>query len=156
MVLGLFASALLLIGGFLALHIHGWEMGNSWHSKSGYIIFWVGIGLSLSAILAYLIRQKVSLPWNTKGALLMGKAHKWLGRAMVLGSQFANGTGWYHFYRKHRDNPSGGLIWAGVSTGLVLLMLIIGEINHQIKLRREHIYRRPDATMTAQEFKQAI
>ena len=55
-VLGLFASALLLAGGFLALHIHGWKMGNSWHSKSGYIIFWVGIGLSISAILGFIIR----------------------------------------------------------------------------------------------------
>lgn len=88
------------------------------------------MGLLVTAIVGNVIRLKLSLPWNTRGALLVSKAHRWLGRLIIIGSQFANGTGWYHFYKHHRDSPLTGLVVAGSTTGLFFLILIAGEINY--------------------------
>ena len=66
MYLGFFSSALIITAGFLALQQKdNYKMGNSWHSKSGYIIFWCGLGLIVTAVLANIIRLKISMPWNT-------------------------------------------------------------------------------------------
>lgn len=65
------------------------------------------------------------------------------------------GTGAYNFY-SYDDKAALGWGIAGGSAAFFFTLLIIGEVRHQIMLRKEVPFTRPADSMTAQEFDQAL
>ena len=127
-ILGFFSLALVVTSGFIGLHLGGWTINSksSLHSKVGFSVFVMGLALIFAGIAANIIRLKVSMPWKTKQVLLVGKVHKWFGRGVVIFSQFANGTGAYHFCTRHTTTSMGWWI-AGGSAVFFFTFLVIGE-----------------------------
>ena len=152
-VLGFFAAALIITAGFIAIKIGGWTINSqsSLHAKLGFSIFILGLSLMLGGIIGNIIRLKVEMPWKTKKALLVGKVHKWYGRFIIIVSQFVIGTGAYNFYN-YDGEPGVGYGIGGGSAAVFFILLIVGEIMFQIKLRKEVPFVLPGATMSAQEF----
>lgn len=146
--LGYLAGIFTIVAGFIALKVGGWEinMNSSLHSKLGFSTFVMGLVLVLGGFFANLFRLSIRMPWKTNQALFPGKVHKWFGRLLVIFSQAANATGFYHFYSKKEDYP---LAWAlgGITLGIFFMGLIVGEIYFQCKLRQDFPTQRPDTIM---------
>ncbi len=92
--------ALVITAGFIAINIGGWTINSSssLHAKAGFSVFIMGIVLMFGGMTAFIVRLKVSLPWNTKKVLFIGKVHKFFGYGIVLVSQFVIGSGAVNFY----------------------------------------------------------
>lgn len=152
-VLGFFAMALVVTAGFISLKTGGWTINSdsSLHAKLGFSVFIMGLALMLGGMAANIIRLKVSMPWNTKTVLLIGKGHKFFGYFVVLFSQFVIGTGAINFYTYDGKDTLGWTI-AGVSAALFFIGLATGEIRHQLRLRKEVPIVLPDATMNSAEY----
>lgn len=105
----------------------------------------------LGGVTANIIRLKVNMPWKSKRALFVGKVHKWFGRCIVIVSQFVIGTGAYNFY-SYDGEPGVGYGIGGGSAAVFFILLIAGEICHQIKLRKEVPFVVPGTKMSAKEF----
>ena len=101
--MGLFAAALVITSGFIALKTGGWIINStsSLHSKVGFAGFILGLLLMLGGIVANIIKQRLNMPWKTNKALFVGKVHKWFGRFIIIFSQFVVMTGVYNMCDFH-------------------------------------------------------
>lgn len=149
--------ALTITAAFIALSVGGWTISSesSLHAKFGLTIFIMGITLMFGGITALIVRVKVNMAWNTKTVLRIGMVHRWYGWGLVIVSQATIGTGAYNFYSfDGKDSVGWGI--AGGSAALFFTLLLVGEIRHQIRLRKEIEFVRPETTMTSAEFEQAV
>lgn len=156
-ILGFASMALVVTAGFIALKTGGWTINSSssLHAKSGFCIFIMGLTLMLGGIIAANLRLFAPLPWNTKWILRVGMVHRWFGWGVILTSQFVIGAGFVNFYVY---NGQDTLAWsmAGGSAALFFTFLAVGEIRHQLILRKEVPFAVPQDSMSAQEFTSAI
>ena len=99
-ILGFFSLALVTTAGFLALKTGDWTINSqsSKHSKAGFWMFVMSMVLMLGGILANIARLYFRMEWKTKWIRWIGKAHRWFGWGVILGSQVAVITGLLSFY----------------------------------------------------------
>ena len=156
-ILGVVSMGLTIAAAMIALSVGGWTISSesSLHAKFGLTIFIMGITLMFGGITALIVRVKVNMAWNTKTVLRIGMVHRWYGWGLVIVSQATIGTGAYNFYSYDGKDSIGWGI-AGGSAGLFFTLLLVGEIRHQLRLRKEIAFVRPETTMTSAEFEQAI
>lgn len=157
-ILGMFAMALTITAAMLAMQTGGWVLTGSalpLHSKVGFSAFVLGILLMVGGMTANIFRLKVRMDWRTKYIRLVGKIHKYFGWLVLLFTQFVISTGIYKFY-DFVEKDTKAWILVGCSCSLFFVLLLIGEIRHQLMLRKEVAFVVPDSNMTRQEFNEEI
>jgi len=134
-ILGFAALALILTSGFVALQAHGWRINRSQalHTKAGFCFFIIGTFPIFIGIAANIMRLKAEMAWKSKRVLLLGKTHKWLGRACLLVSQYIIGTGTVNFFK---FDEVFKWTFPAVSAFVFLALIISSEIWFRMKLRK--------------------
>ena len=154
--MGLAALALTVTASLTAMKHFDWTIHKtSFHAKFGFAVFVISIALILGGLAAFISNLKVNAPWNSSKILLIGKVHKYFGWCVILVAQVAVGTG-INSFCVFNGWTNTGYVLIGASSALFTIALIVYEILHQLKLRKEVKYIVPETSMSKTEFDQAI
>ena len=102
-----------------------------------------------------IVRLYIAMPWKTNIVLLVSNGHRYFGWGIILVSQFVIGSGSVNFYSYDGKDTLGWTI-AGVSAALFFIGLIVGEILHQVRLRKEIDFVAPADTIDQARFAEMI